>query len=710
MKKSFKKALSLTLATSMAFALPISVSADDELAKVTLPSSGLLYAFDFADGSLANKGTVGGTAAIVGGGSITDGYFDNASTAELATKRVNYMSLPNASAVAKDINTSANKGLTFSTKIKLVAGKYAEWSPIFVMDSTSNPASWPVFAAELRGTAAWNSAGYFNGDNTNMNTVLGGLSTEKWATLTIVANGNEGETGKIYTYVDGTLISFTDIQAFSGDDNSILGILGAGSDTFFQEVDTAMLGGGQPYDWNDPDAQILYDDVLLYDSALTSNQVRLLAEAGDPVNAAVAYTKDSNAYTTEEQEAMTNAETVIANIISNPTDTDDVVSVSSDMTSLDDSVSAGNFWTDFSDYYQFTGDFTARFSVTVDSKLANNVWNGPLVAVTNAYERVDSSYYTEYLRMRIDNYGWTNSNPGTVKIADTATFMTGMNGLEDNGFSTSDSSNDAVACSDISGTFDEGDVIEYVISRAGDKVKVMEILTDGTNKYNQWAIVDYTDTTLQIYFSTDQCGFTVNSIEYSAESDITGYRGTDAGNHETSTYTAPTKSGYIFAGWYSDSNYETPIASTTTTGTAYPKFVSNSLLTVKGQLAADTTTESATTSLRVFTAVDSLNYQKVILNISYTLSGTDTAKNKSVTLTTAYASVKSWTGTADEVLSAASVFGSSDAAYLLPLKLTNIKNADFNTDFTFTPSYVTTDGTIVTGSARTIKISEVLAA
>ncbi len=303
MKKSFKKALSLTLATSMAFALPISVSADDELAKVTLPSSGLLYAFDFADGSLANKGTVGGTAAIVGGGSITDGYFDNASTAELATKRVNYMSLPNAKAVAKDINTSANKGLTFSTKIKLVAGKYSEWSPIFVMDSTSNPAKWPVFAAELRGTAAWNSAGWFNGDNTKNADVFDGLSTEKWATLTIVANGNEGEGGKLYTYVDGTLMNSTDIQGFdSAADNSILGILGAGSDTFFQGVDTAMLGGGQPLDWEDPDAQVLYDDVLLYDSALSAEQVALLSETG-VVNTAVA------ALSTEEDPTSKPAET-----------------------------------------------------------------------------------------------------------------------------------------------------------------------------------------------------------------------------------------------------------------------------------------------------------------------------------------------------------------------------------------------------------------
>ncbi len=309
MKKSFKKALSLTLATSMAFALPISVSADDELAKVTLPSSGLLYAFDFADGSLANKGTVGGTAAIVGGGSITDGYFDNASTAELATKRVNYMSLPNASAVAKDINTSANKGLTFSTKIKLVTDKYSVWSPIFVMNSTSNPTSWPVFAAELRGTAVWNAAGWFNGDNTNMAAVLGGLSTEKWATLTIVANGNEGDGGKLYTYVDGTLMSSTDIQASSEtDDNSILGILGAGSDTFFQGVDTAMLGGGQPF-WNDADAQVLYDDVLLYDSALSAEQVALLSETGVVNTAVAALTTETTPKTDETNPTPKAAET-----------------------------------------------------------------------------------------------------------------------------------------------------------------------------------------------------------------------------------------------------------------------------------------------------------------------------------------------------------------------------------------------------------------
>lgn len=366
----------------------------------------------------------------------------------------------------------------------------------------------------------------------------------------------------------------------------------------------------------------------------------------------------------------------------------DTVDVTQDL-DVNDMVYPAAFYREFSDYYRLSGDFTATFDITVGESCGGLNYDAPYLFVTTDAER-GADGYTEYLTLRSDSYGW-----GTL-------YDTGF----DNTMTTADANNGAAALSSWTGFTDvlNGSNIEYTVSRAGDLVTVIEKITtaDGTTSYDQWIQRTITDDTFRVFFSTEQCDYRINSVSYSAESDITTYRG--------STYTAPTKSGYIFAGWYSDSNYETPIASTTTTGTAYPKFVSDSLLTVKGQLAAATTAESDTTSLRVFTAVDSLNYQKVTLDISYTLAGTDTAKNKSVTLTTAYASVKSWTGTADEVLSAASVFGSSDAAYLLPLKLTNIKNADFNTDFTFTPSYVTTDGTIVTGSARTIKISEVLAA
>ncbi len=75
-------------------------------------------------------------------------------------------------------------------------------------------------------------------------------------------------------------------------------------------------------------------------------------------------------------------------------------------------------------------------------------------------------------------------------------------------------------------------------------------------------------------------------------------------NYKSNTpYTYPSKSGKIFAGWYTDSTCETPYMENT--GRAYAKFVDEKVLTVKFQLKNDGT------AIRFLSTVDSLDYSAI---------------------------------------------------------------------------------------------------
>ena len=50
---------------------------------------------------------------------------------------------------------------------------------------------------------------------------------------------------------------------------------------------------------------------------------------------------------------------------------------------------------------------------------------------------------------------------------------------------------------------------------------------------------------------------------------------------EGTAYTYPTKPGYVFAGWYTDADYQTPLGLDVKEGNAYAKFVSEDVLKVK---------------------------------------------------------------------------------------------------------------------------------
>lgn len=169
--------------------------------------------------------------------------------------------------------------------------------------------------------------------------------------------------------------------------------------------------------------------------------------------------------------------------------------------------------------------------------------------------------------------------------------------------------------------------------------------------------------------------------------EVSSYRGSE-------TYTYPTKTGYVFAGWYKDKEFTLPLDKAVTRGRAYAKFVDENVLSVKAQVDATTTAESNTTRMRFVTTVDSLDYNEVGFTVS------TSGKTKTYSSTTVYESLKAVNLEVD--YTPKGEFSATDSLYFATLILKNVAVAgtDLNRAFTVTPYWVTLDGTTVTGIIR----------
>lgn len=176
--------------------------------------------------------------------------------------------------------------------------------------------------------------------------------------------------------------------------------------------------------------------------------------------------------------------------------------------------------------------------------------------------------------------------------------------------------------------------------------------------------------------------------------DVSGFR------KEGSAYTYPSKKGYVFAGWYTDSNYQTPLGTDVTQGEAYAKFVSEDVLRVKYQLPVEMSDTDTTTSLRLVTSVDSINYQYVGFKVEYTDNGaTQTRKFQTKHV---YHVIKGNVDGRVTIKYKSGVF--SDAStYLTAITINKMPMAIYNSGLIVTPQWVTLDGTAVTGESRNLK-------
>ena len=199
-----------------------------------------------------------------------------------------------------------------------------------------------------------------------------------------------------------------------------------------------------------------------------------------------------------------------------------------------------------------------------------------------------------------------------------------------------------------------------------------------------WGTVDC----LYLYRSADAGELIIEKCD-----DISVYR------DESGNTTPADKDGYIFAGWYTDEACTKAVDENTTDGSAYAKYIDENVLTVKFQIPTTTNSASKSTTLRLVTSIDSLDYQNVSFEVSYTDSSS-TKKSHTWTTKNAYTALTGYNGmteltyTPDEQFSKAS-------EYFVALNINNVPNEAFGYAFTVTPKWTTLDGTVVEGSTRT---------
>lgn len=179
---------------------------------------------------------------------------------------------------------------------------------------------------------------------------------------------------------------------------------------------------------------------------------------------------------------------------------------------------------------------------------------------------------------------------------------------------------------------------------------------------------------------------------------------------------APTKPGYVFGGWYtkSGSTYtalkQTEIATDgagkATVSDTYAKFVPAQVLSVKAQNASGTAADDKTAaSIRVISAVDSNNYQKVGFNILINNKNKLTTDSGEELETTQIYTGLSVDGDSSSPYSAADIFG-EPAAYLSVWRLDGIADKHDAKIINVTPYWITMDGTKVEGLGKYVHIED----
>jgi len=218
---------------------------------------------------------------------------------------------------------------------------------------------------------------------------------------------------------------------------------------------------------------------------------------------------------------------------------------------------------------------------------------------------------------------------------------------------------------------------------------VCGLLETAEHTFGEWADVEEVPGTRK--HTCEDCGFTETQAK-DGWYKLSDYR-TETGN------TAPTKDGYIFAGWYT-SDTEFTMDTALKQGAeepeyAYAKFVDAKVLTVKFQITNGTSATDEKTALRLVTTVDSLLYSSIGFNVSYNDKSYDMTTNKVYKKLTGTDGVGAFTYEP-------TVF-SEDSLYFAAFN-TDVMNNLFSTPITVTARWVTLDGTVVEGTPREIII------
>ena len=203
---------------------------------------------------------------------------------------------------------------------------------------------------------------------------------------------------------------------------------------------------------------------------------------------------------------------------------------------------------------------------------------------------------------------------------------------------------------------------------------------------------------------TDEIYVNVAAADISANYTATAYPTTNL----TYTGTSGDDCDYVFAGWYYENagdyvaygseEADDDHSTFDFTSEAYAKFVDADVLTMKYQITAGTTSETASTNMRFVTTVDSLKYNAVGFVI--TING----KQKTVSSKKVYEQIVAKID-GDAFSYTPSTF-SSASNYFMTYSLLNIPDTSYDTEITVVPYWETMDGTKVYGVERVVKVSD----
>ncbi|MHB9140873.1 MAG: LamG-like jellyroll fold domain-containing protein [Paludibacter sp.] len=230
----------------------------------------LLYSNNFESGV--------GTSTIVGNGQIevsqTPGFgsvFHNAAGGQGV--RSNYLLLPTD--IFANLQTSGVKELSIAFWVNKSTAVDNFWTPMFSAYGAA-PAgginTWPMMILQSRLVAQVNCSGWtdlVDADNINALNLVSTtwLDDAAWhyyaATFTETA---------VKIYVDGILQNAWTLNGTDG--HTVAGLFSGGSGLTY-----ICLGGNQAWNWNDPDPAYMYDDLSIYSSALTPEQITATMDA-----------------------------------------------------------------------------------------------------------------------------------------------------------------------------------------------------------------------------------------------------------------------------------------------------------------------------------------------------------------------------------------------------------------------------------------------
>ena len=222
----------------------------------------------FSDFERENDGTT-----IYGKGNFTDfgGNFGRVFQNVSGAQRSNYLILP------EDVlsHSAETKELSIGVWVNAAnAGASSDymWAPLFSAYA-SGPATdngTPMFVCQYRGILQVNCNGWCDfTDAQNTNQVNGvyhdatdWLADKGWHYYTVTLTETNAK-----VYFDGVLKNEWNVSG-SGDGNVIGGLFSNGSDLKY-----ICLGGNQAWNWGDNDAGFMFDDIAIYNKALTKAEI-----------------------------------------------------------------------------------------------------------------------------------------------------------------------------------------------------------------------------------------------------------------------------------------------------------------------------------------------------------------------------------------------------------------------------------------------------